>query len=441
VRLTHAEEVFEIESLTHDGRGVARPGGKAVFVHGALPGERVTAKRVRRHRNYDEAITLAVERPSAERVTPRCPHFGVCGGCAMQHLGADAQLRAKERQLFDELERVGRVDASERLEALAAEPWGYRRRARLGVKFVPKKGGVLVGFRESYSPLIAEIGECAVLPARVSALLRPLARMIAGLSIHARLPQIEVAVADNALALVLRVLDPPSAADREALRAFAAEHALELYLQPAGLDSIEPLTRPALPLHYVLREQDVTLGFAPTDFIQVNGPVNELLVGRAIRELEPRAEDRLLDLYCGLGNFTLPLARRVASATGVEGDAGLIARARANAEANRIANAGFHVADLGAELPDYDWARGRFDLVLLDPPRIGAEAVIAQMARWRPRRVVYVSCQPSTLARDAGILVHGLGYSLTRAGVIDMFPHTAHVESMAVFDWTKRPER
>ena len=441
MRITHAEEVFEIESLTHDGRGVARPGGKAVFVHGALPGERVTAKRVRRHRNYDEAITLAVERPSPERVTPHCPHFGVCGGCAMQHLATDAQLRAKERQLFDELERVGRVSAAERLEPLAAEPWGYRRRARLGVKFVPKKGGVLVGFRESHSPLIAEIGECPVLPPRVSALLRPLASMIAGLSIHARLPQIEVAAADNALALVLRVLDSPNDADRETLRAFAAEHRLEIYLQPGGLDSIEPLSAPAVTLHYVLREQNVTLSFAPTDFIQVNGPVNELLIARTISELGPRAEDRLLDLYCGLGNFTLPLARRVASVAGVEGDAGLIARARANAEANAIANACFHVADLGEPLPDYEWARGRYDLVLLDPPRVGAETLIPQMARWRPRRVVYVSCQPSSLARDAGILVHELGYSLSRAGIIDMFPHTAHVESMAVLDRTKRAER
>ena len=436
MRTAAVEETLDIESLTHDGRGVARPGGKAVFVHGALPGERVIARRVRRHRNYDEAVTLRVERPAAERVTPRCPHFGVCGGCAMQHLASDAQLKSKEKQLIEELQRVGHVSPRELLPPVAASPWGYRRRARLGVKYVPKKGGVLVGFRESYSPLIAEIGECHVLPARVSELIRPLARLIGALSIRARLPQIEVAVADNVLALVMRVLDDPDAADRQALLAFAAEHDLEIYLQRGGLDSVEPLSPPATSLHYRLPEHDVTLGFRPTDFIQVNGAVNELLVSRAIRELDPCPEDRLLDLFCGLGNFTLPLARRVASVTGVEGDEGLVARARANAEDNRIANARFHVADLGQELPDFDWVRERYDLVLLDPPRVGARAIVGRIARWQPRRVVYVSCQPSSLARDAGELVHELGYALSRAGVIDMFAHTAHVESMAVFERT-----
>jgi 23S rRNA (uracil1939-C5)-methyltransferase len=406
-----------------------------------LPGERVTAKRVRRHRNYDEAMTLMVERPAPERVVPRCPHFGVCGGCAMQHLASDSQLRAKEQQLFDELQRVGNVSPVERLSAISAEPWGYRRRARLGVKFVPKKGGVLVGFRESFSPLIAEIGECKVLPVRVSDLIRPLARAIGELSIRARLPQIEVAVADNVLALVMRVLDPPSPADREVLAAFAGEHGLEIYLQSAGLDSIEPLSPPPTPLRYVLHGHGVTLTFVPTDFIQVNGPVNDLLVARAIEQLAPRPDDRLLDLFCGLGNFTLPLAGRVAAVTGVEGEAGLVARARANAESNGISNARFHVANLGEELVDYEWVRASYDLVLLDPPRIGARVVIDRLARWRPRRVLYVSCHPASLARDAAILVHELGYGLTRAGVIDMFPHTAHVESMAVFDRLERRER
>ena len=428
------EEILEIESLTHDGRGVARPGGKAVFVHGALPGERVTARRVRRHRNYDEAIALQIERRAADRVVPRCPHFGVCGGCALQHLESGAQLRAKERHVFDELTRTGHVAPAARLEPLAASPWGYRRHARLGVKFVPKKGGVLVGFRESFSPLVAEIGECAVLPERVSRLLRPLARLIGDLSICARVPQIEVAVADNLVALVVRVLDPPAASDRERLEAFAREQQIEFYLQPGGLESVVPLTAPATPLYYELGTQDVRIAFAPTDFIQVNGPVNEQLIARAIEQLAPRPEDRLLDLFCGLGNFTLPLARRVASVTGVEGNAGLVERARRNAEANTIANARFHVANLGAQLPDYEWARAAYDLVLLDPPRVGAKEIVLQLARWRPRRVVYVSCHPGSLARDAGILVNDLGYELARAGVIDMFPHTAHVESMAVFE-------
>ncbi len=433
-RPASVEETFEIESLTHDGRGVARPAGKAVFVHRALPGEQVIAKRVRRHRNYDEAIAVRIERAAPERVTPRCPHFGTCGGCVLQHLAPEAQLAAKERQLFEELERVGHVSAAERLPPLATHPWGYRRRARLGVKYVPKKGGVLVGFRESLSPLIAEIGECHVLAPRVSDLIRPLALMIETLTIRSRLPQIEVSVADERLALVLRVLDPPTPADREILAAFAASHSLEFYLQSGGLESVEALLPPAVPLAYTLPRQDVRIAFAPTDFIQVNAAVNELLVARAIEQLEPHPDDSALDLFCGLGNFTLPLARRVARVTGVESDPGLVARARANAGSNGITNARFQVANLAEELPDYDWSRERYDLVLLDPPRIGAPLVLGPIARWRPRRVVYVSCQPSSLARDAGVLVREHGYRLARAGVIDMFPHTAHVESMAVFD-------
>lgn len=433
-RPASVEETLEIESLTHDGRGVARPAGKAVFVHGALPGERVIAKRVRRHRNYDEAVALAIERAAPGRVTPHCPHFGTCGGCVLQHLAPEAQLAAKERQLFEELERIGHVSAAERLPPLAAQAWGYRRRARLGVKYVPKKGGVLVGFRESLSPLIAEIAECHVLPHRVSELIRPLALMIETLTIRSRLPQIEVSVADDRLALVLRVLDPPTPADRQILAAFAAGHSLEFYLQSGGLESVAALLPPAVPLAYTLPGQAVRIAFAPTDFIQVNAAVNELLVARAIEQLEPRPDDSALDLFCGLGNFTLPLARRVARITGIESDPGLVARARANAGSNGIANARFQVANLAEELPDYDWSRERYDLVLLDPPRVGAPRVLGPIARWRPRRVVYVSCQPSSLARDAGVLVRDLGYRLARAGVIDMFPHTAHVESMAVFD-------
>jgi 23S rRNA (uracil1939-C5)-methyltransferase len=367
-------------------------------------------------------------------VLPRCPHFGLCGGCALQHLAGDAQLQAKERQVFEELQRIGKVSAAERLPPIAAGSWGYRRRARLGVKYVPKKGGVLVGFRESFSPLIAEIGECHVLPPQVSDLLRPLARLIEALTIRARIPQIEVTVADNALALVFRVLDPPDASDRELLERFADERSVDIYLQPGGLESVAPLWAPARDLCYTLARHQVRIGFAPTDFLQVNGAVNELLVDRALAQLDPGPSDSVLDLYCGLGNFALPLARRARRVVGVEGDAGLVERARANAGANGIENAEFHVANLAAALADHAWTRERYDRILLDPPRLGALEVLGSIARWRPARVVYVSCQPSTLARDAGVLVHELGYRLLRAGVIDMFPHTAHVESMAVFD-------
>ncbi|MGH8265367.1 MAG: 23S rRNA (uracil(1939)-C(5))-methyltransferase RlmD, partial [Steroidobacterales bacterium] len=391
MRASAVEEIFDIESLTQDGRGVARPGGKAVFIHGALPGERVVAKRVRCHRNYDEAATLRVERAAPQRVIPRCPHFGLCGGCALQHLANDAQLQAKERQLFDALERIGKASVAERLPPITADAWGYRRRARLGVKYVPKKGGVLVGFRESFSPLIAEIGECHVLPRQVSDLLRPLAQLIEALTIRSRIPQIEVTVADNALALVLRVLEAPDSHDRELIERFAAERAVEIYLQPGGLASVQALREPAQALCYALPRHDIRIQFAPTDFLQVNGPVNEQLVDRALEQLDPGPSDTVLDLFCGLGNFALPLARRAGRVVGVEGDAGLVDRARANAGLNGIENAAFHVANLAQALADHEWTRGRYDRVLLDPPRLGALEVLGSIARWQPARVVYVS--------------------------------------------------
>ena len=427
-------ESAEITALDHDGRGVTRIDGKTVFVDGALPGELVRLRRVRRRRRHDEAVMVEVLRASGARVAPRCRHFGQCGGCSMQHLAHETQLVAKERLLAEELERIGGVQPLSWLPALAGPIWSYRRRARLGCRYVDRKQRVLVGFRERSSPYIAELQACEILAEPVGQLIGALATLIGRLSIRRRLPQIEVAVADGVTALVLRVLDPPTEDDIAALREFESGHALQLYLQPGGLETVQPLTPPARVLEYALPGLPVGIRFEPTDFIQVNGVLNQQMVAQAIRLLAPQAGDSALDLYCGLGNFSLPLARQVARVTGVEGDAGLVARSRGNAARNGIENAEFHTADLAAEHPRGAWVRGPYDLVLLDPPRAGALAVLPLVAAAGPRRIVYVSCHAGTLARDAGILARQHGYRLQAAGIMDMFPHTSHVESIAVFE-------
>ena len=429
-----ATEIAEIESLDHEGRGVARVGGKAVFIDGALAGESVRFQRIRRRRRYDVAEVVEVLRAAPERVTPRCPHFGVCGGCSLQHLDHPAQLAAKGQIVAEELERIGKVRPERWLSPLAGPLWSYRRRARLGAKFVDRKERVLVGFRERGSPLLADLRHCEVLAAPVGNLIVDLAALIEGLEIRRRVPQIEVAVAENVTALVLRVLDEPPAVDLAALRAFEARHGIALYLQPGGLETVAPLSPPAVPLRYELPGLPAGIEFAPTDFVQVNGELNRLMVARALELLEPRASDRALDLFCGLGNFSLPLAQRVAGVTGVEGDAGLVRRAEANAARNGIGNACFHVANLATEGLQAAWVKDIYDLVLLDPPRAGAREVLPVAARSRPRRIVYVSCHAGTFARDAGILVEQLGYKLVAAGIMDMFPHTSHVESIALFE-------
>ena len=335
------ERVLTIESLAHDGRGVARADGKAVFVAGALPGERVTARPVKRHRRFDEAVVVDVLEAAPGRVAPRCPHFGICGGCALQHLDEAHQLELKRAQVEEQLVRIGRVTPERWLPPLGGAAWAYRRRARLGVKWVPKKGRVLVGFRERATPYIAEISSCAVLAPPVGDLVAPLAALVERLSIRDRLPQIEVAVAESATALVLRVLDPPSPADLAELRAFAALHGVEFHLQPGGYDTVAPLDPPGTPLEYSLPDFDLRLTFEPTDFVQVNAGINRQAVAQAVRLLDPQPDDLVLDLFCGLGNFTLPLARRAAQVVGVEGEAGLVARARANAARNGFSNAAF----------------------------------------------------------------------------------------------------
>jgi len=433
-RLSSSPEQASIVDLAHDGRGVARIDGKTVFVADALPGESIELRRVARHRNYDEAELERVIVASPSRVTPRCRHFGTCGGCSLQHLAPEAQLEFKQRQLLENLARIGAVTPQRVLEPLAGPIWHYRRRARLGVKRVAKKGRVLVGFRERSAPYVADLAECPVLAAPVDGLLQPLASLIDGLSIASRVPQIEVAVAPPDTALVLRVLDAPSASDRDRLAEFERDYAVRLYLQPGGPETVTPLTVGKPRLAYRLPDQQLSISFEPTDFVQVNATLNQAMIDRAMTALAPLPSDTVLDLYCGLGNFSLPLARCSRRVVGVEGATELVERARGNAEANRIDNVEFHRADLMTPVQQGSWARDRYDLVLLDPPRAGAREVLPTIAATGARRVVYVSCHPGSLARDAGLLVSEYGYTLAAAGVMDMFPHTNHVEAMALFE-------
>lgn len=427
--------VAEIESFSPDGRGVAHIEGKAVFIHGALPGEEVSFLLSGRHRRYDEGVVQEVLRASPDRTEPRCPHFGLCGGCSLQHMRDEAQIRAKEESLIQSLQRIGKVNPEQVLPPLTASAtWGYRSRARLGVKHVHKKGRVLVGFHERGSSFIADLSRCEILPPRIGYLLEPLARLVESLSIADQIPQIEVALGDEVGALVFRLLVPPRPEDLAALRAFGEAHELEISIQEGGPESIRPLVESPRELAYGLPEAGVEIRFRPTDFTQVNPGLNRLMVEQAKRLLDPQADERLLDLFCGLGNFTLPLARCCERVVGVEMEPGLVQRARENAERNGIQNAEFFAANLYAPLDSAPWLASRFDKALLDPPRSGAFEILERLPKLGIRRILYVSCYPSTLARDAGVLVNSLGYRLRLAGVMDMFPHTSHVESMALFE-------
>jgi 23S rRNA (uracil1939-C5)-methyltransferase len=431
-------ETGVVVDLTHEAEGVVRAseaGGKVVFVAGALPGEHVRFRRRSFHKSHDEAELLEILEPSPQRVTPRCAHFGVCGGCALQHLDPAAQIQAKQKELAANLERIGNVTPGEWLPPLLGPHWNYRRRARLSSRFEAKKGRSLVGFREKQGKYVADVQRCEVLAEPVASLVGVLAELLTGMERRTSIPQIEVALSDGERVLVFRVLDPLPEADLEALRAFERTHGLRILLQPGGLNTIAPLTEGPVDLHYRLDAFDVKLEFGPSDFVQVNAAINQSMVARAVELLEIAPTDRVLDLYCGLGNFTLPLARHAAAVVGVEGEAGLIARARANASLNGISNAEFVVADLSVA-PDIalPWLRGGFDKVLLDPPRVGAREVLSAVAHLAPHRVVYISCHTGSLARDLGVLTHELGFRLRAAGVLDMFPHTTHVESIAVLD-------
>ncbi|MDA0705352.1 MAG: 23S rRNA (uracil(1939)-C(5))-methyltransferase RlmD [Proteobacteria bacterium] len=428
-------ETALINSVAHDGRGIAEVAGKKVFVAGALRGEQVSFIRRKKNRNFDEAELLEIHAASPDRIEARCAAFGHCGGCSLQHITDDQQRAIKFQTLQDNLQRIGKVTPARWLEPLVAPTWNYRRRARLAVKQVPAKGRVLVGFRERHAPYITDMHRCEVLARPVDGMLDALSEMIGALTIAARVPQIEVAVAENGVALVFRVLDAPTEADKVLLREFGVQHAVRIYLQPRGLDSVtflDPEEQPE-PLYYTLRAADVRIEFDPMGFVQVNAEINEKMVALALELLAPAPDDRVLDLYCGIGNFSLPLARRCSAVLGVEGDALLVCAAGHNAALNKLANASFRTADLSKIDGNESWLRDGWDCVLLDPARNGAAEVVQHMHRIGARRIVYVSCHPGTLARDAGTLVREQGYQLDAAGIIDMFPHTAHVESIALF--------
>lgn len=442
-----AVEWLEVESLDLEGQGVAhRQDGKVVFIEGALPGERVTCNVSRKKNNWEQGPVAAIARESAQRVRPTCPHFGLhagaCGGCKMQHLHPAAQVAVKQRVLEDNLWHLGKVRAGQMLPPIEGAAWGYRDRARLSVRHVVKKGVVLVGFHERKSRYVADMMSCAVLPPHVSDLLVPLRELVAAMDQRDRLPQIELAMGEGVTALVLRHLEPVSDADCRRLREFAVAHGVQWWLQPKGPDSVHRLDGVGQELAYSLPEFEITMPFAPTDFTQVNSAINGVLVGRAVRLLAPRPDERVIDWFCGLGNFTLPLATRSREVLGLEGSTTLVERAKLNAARNGLAaRTAFSArnlfeltaADLDALGPARRW--------LVDPPREGAFALAKAAADVHaaggaglPQRIVYVSCNPSTLARDAGLLVHQAGYRCSQAGVVNMFPHTAHVESMAVFD-------
>ncbi len=424
-----------IDSYTHDGRGVARVDGRAVFIAGALPGEDVDFSYTEIHRDYAEGKVETVRLAAPDRVEPRCPHYGACGGCSLQHLAEEAQIGEKQELLAEQMRRIGKIEDAPLWEPLRGPLWGYRRKARLSVKDVPRKGRVLVGFRERSGPYIADIDACLILHPTVGERLRDMSDLIGGLSLKARLPQIEISMGDERAALVFRVLDDPTADDLERFKEFGARFGFDIWLQRQGPDSMAPLYPENPPLlSYALPEQDVRFQFKPTEFTQVNGEINRKMVARVMEILNPEAGDTVLDLFCGLGNFTLALAQRAHRVVGVEGGWALVERARDNAALNGLANAEFHMADLSQPLAAEPWANRHYDKILLDPSRGGAEEVLAQVPRWGASRIVYVSCNPSTLARDAGILVHTHGYRLVRAGVMDMFPQTAHVESIALFE-------
>ena len=429
----------EIVDHSHDGRGVARRDGKTLFVAGALPGERVLAEQTAKNRHFDEARTVEVLQASPDRVIPRCEHFGTCSGCVLQHLAEDKQILLKQRVLLENLERIGHVAPQTVLPPLTGDSWGYRRKGRFSVRRVNKKDRTLVGFRETDPRFVADVRRCHTVLPHLGERVEALGLLVESLDARNDIPQIEFIAGDvtadgSVVALVFRHLSPLGEGDRARLVAFARQHAFAIFLQSGGIDTVVPLWPEALELSFKLPQWNIELAFRPLDFIQVNATLNQKMIARTFDLLDPQPQDRILDLFCGLGNFTLPMARLVGEVVGVEGEAGLVQRARENAQRNGLANAHFHAADLTEDQRGTPWMRQGFNKLLLDPPRSGADEVLKQMPLKHIDRIVYVSCHPASLARDAGYLVKERGYKLKAAGVMDMFPHTGHVESIALFE-------
>ncbi len=424
-----------IESVSHDGKGVSHIDDSTVFIDGALEGEVIRFIYTSKRKNIIEGKVHEIIKASPLRVEPECPHFGICGGCSLQHLAADQQILLKQNILLNSLKHLGKTQAETILEPLTGPHWGYRRKARLGVRFVVKKDKMLVGFREKHSNFLAELETCKVLHPDVGLHLRDLADVLRSLSIYKQIPQIEVAYGDHQGAFIIRHLEPFTEDDKQQLKAYGKKMKLHLYLQAKGPDTITRLypEEGFMPLTYTLPDYHIENQFRPTDFTQVNMDINRKMIAQALELLAPENDDKILDLFCGLGNFTLPLARQSAHVTGVEGSSELVIRAKENALNNGIENADFYAADLFEDISTMQWAQQKYDRILLDPARSGAKEIIEYLPKFNAHTVLYISCNPSTLARDAEIMVHKHGYQLVKAGVMDMFPHTAHVESIALF--------
>lgn len=435
-----------IESLDQEGRGVAHVDGKTIFIDGALPNERVTYQSQHIKPSYEVANTISVSKQSNQRVVPKCPHFGLCGGCKLQHMDINAQVAAKQRLLENDLWHIGKVKPENMLPPLYGPTWGYRHKARLSVKYVDKKQRVLVGFNEKGTRYVADMNSCEVLVPEVSALIIPLQQMIEQLTIRDKLPQIELAVGEadsnnqKVIVLIFRIMEALSLEDEALFKAFAEQHHVQVWTQTKGPDTIKPFwplnssESPIPQLQYSLPEFNLIYPFKPNEFTQVNPQINQVMIRRAMQLLTPQKGEKIADFFCGIGNFTLPIARSGASVLGLEGLANLVERANESAALNHISNANFGVADLFKMTPEALTSLGRFDKWLVDPPRDGAFELIKSLDETnKPQIIVYVSCNPATLARDAGVLVNEKGYLLKSAGVINMFSHTAHVESIALF--------
>lgn len=421
-----------VSNLSHDGRGIATLDGKKLFLDNGLPGEEVIFSYTRRHNNYDEGKVTEILKTSPDRAVPKCPHFSICGGCSLQHMDHNLQLELKQKVLLEQLEHFGNLVPQEILEPISDEIWHYRNKARLGVKFVSKKNKVLVGFHEKNGRYLADINSCAVLHTSIGDKIKDLCDLIAYLSIYQQIPQIEVAVGEQKTALIIRHLQDFSAHDIELLMAFARQNNFQLFLQPQGIASIHCITGEDEYLSYLIHKENLQMHFHPTNFTQINANINQKMIAKALALLDPQKDDCILDLFCGIGNFTLPLAKHCAKVIGVEGDTHAIHWAKKNALLNNIENAEFFVTDLNHDIGSVSWAKNKYTKILLDPPRTGALNIAMQIARFSPQKIVYVSCNPATLSRDAKELAQH-GYKLKKVGIIDMFPHTTHGETIAEF--------
>ena len=423
-----------IESLSYEGRGITYVNGKKVFVHDALPNEEVLFRYTKRQAKYDEAYALKINNPALQRVSAKCRFFGICGGCSLQHLKPQSQLEHKQSVLLEQLKRIAGIRPQSVLPPLTGPIWGYRRRARLGVKYVRKKQRVLVGFRERYSPFITDMSDCEVLHPSVNLLLMPLQDLVSRLALVKQIPQIEVAVGSETTALIFRHLQPLTSRDEAKLKAFAKQHGIAIYGQSGGLETVTPLVpNPAKILSYSLDEHGLRLAFQPNHFIQINHDINRVMIQQVLDLLEVNKQDHVLDLFCGIGNFTLPLAIRAATVLGLDSDLALVKQAAVNAKRNRLGNTTFKVINLVTNKLDSKLLDRSYNKVLLDPPRTGAREIIGQTDFSEVAKIAYISCNAATLARDAKLLIRGKHFRLMQVGIMDMFPHTDHFESVALF--------